>query len=250
MTHFLHIHIHTLNTRKMPSLQLIVIEKAGTLKFTTVKDYSEPDLYKKCGFKTPVGFAKIFEWSCSETLTVSLYGKLTGKPDMLNLFKFNNEDIGQIYGNAILVGNNMQSLNIDVWNKISADILSPKPIDGSDLIPNDDDNDSETEKNKDGDDTKRDSDSDSEASKDDDNDDIDEDSVANDDIPDDNSDSEIDCESDGDNSDYGKNNCDNDAEVDAEIEADVDVNIDVDYCDLPELSEEPYDYTDESDVEK
>ena len=45
------------------SLSIIIIEKGGSVKTLTVKEYNESELYKKCGFKKDDGFAQRTEWS-------------------------------------------------------------------------------------------------------------------------------------------------------------------------------------------
>ena len=44
------------------NLKVIIIEKLGSLKSLTIKDYNEEDLYKKCGFKNSNNFLKQTEW--------------------------------------------------------------------------------------------------------------------------------------------------------------------------------------------
>ena len=39
-------------------LNIIIVEKTGTLKSLSIKDFKEDELYKKCGFKKPEDFVK------------------------------------------------------------------------------------------------------------------------------------------------------------------------------------------------
>ena len=45
------------------NLTVIIIEKTGTIKTTTIKEFMEEDLYKKCGFKKSEDFIKQIEWN-------------------------------------------------------------------------------------------------------------------------------------------------------------------------------------------
>ncbi len=109
----------------MPALSVIVIEKAGTLRLTTMKEYSEQDLFKKCGFKSANGFEKLHSWQVNDSLVVSLYGKQTGKADALSEFAFpENMPVKTVYGNCVLVGSVpgsagvMYPLTLEVWEEI------------------------------------------------------------------------------------------------------------------------------------
>jgi len=57
---------------------IIIVEKIGSLKILTVKDYKEEELYKKCGFKKPDHFGIQTEWSVKldgTKYSISLFGK-------------------------------------------------------------------------------------------------------------------------------------------------------------------------------
>jgi hypothetical protein len=43
-------------------LEIVIVEKLGTLKSLKVKDFKEEELYKKCGFKKVGAFSKKAEW--------------------------------------------------------------------------------------------------------------------------------------------------------------------------------------------
>ena len=43
-------------------MNVIIVEKLGMLKQTSIKKYNVDELYKKCGFKKSEGFEKQTEW--------------------------------------------------------------------------------------------------------------------------------------------------------------------------------------------
>ena len=45
------------------SLNIIIVEKIGTLKSLSIKEFKEEELYKKCGFKKGDDFIKQVEWT-------------------------------------------------------------------------------------------------------------------------------------------------------------------------------------------
>jgi len=70
---------------------IIIVDKGGSLKELTVKDYAESDLYKKCGFKKADGFKKETEWVSKvdgKKYVVAVYGKTDGKANMENKYDF------------------------------------------------------------------------------------------------------------------------------------------------------------------
>ena len=53
-------------------LNIIIVEKTGTLKSLSIKDFKEDELYKKCGFKKAEDFVKQ-----TEIEAAALYGGMT-----------------------------------------------------------------------------------------------------------------------------------------------------------------------------
>jgi hypothetical protein len=112
------------------SLTIIIVDKSGTLKTLTVKDYKVEDLYKKCGFKKGDDFTLQVEWPVKldgQKYTIQMYGKLQGKANMENKYDFPPPVDKQLYfGACALVGmirddsNNKSHINlsIELWNKI------------------------------------------------------------------------------------------------------------------------------------
>lgn len=63
------------------NLGVIIVDKTGSLKSLTIKDYKEEELYKKCGFKKPDGFEKHTEWKIKmdgKKYIVAAYGRTEG----------------------------------------------------------------------------------------------------------------------------------------------------------------------------
>ena len=114
------------------SLSIIIIEKGGSLKTLTVKEYNESELYKKCGFKKDDGFAIRTEWSKikidGNLYSVSVFAKINGKANMENKYDFPPPIDNDLYfGSCALVCKikDIESgdytycpLTIDLWNKI------------------------------------------------------------------------------------------------------------------------------------
>lgn len=112
------------------SLTIIIVDKGGSLKTLTVKDYKVEELYKKCGFKKSDGFNLQVEWPVKldgQRYLVQMYGKLDGKANMENKYDFPPPvDKNLYFGSCVLVGmirddsNNRAHINlsIELWNKI------------------------------------------------------------------------------------------------------------------------------------
>lgn len=115
----------------MPSsLTIIIVDKGGSLKTLTVKDYKVEDLYKKCGFKKSEDFNLQAEWPVkldSQKYLIQMYGKLDGKAGSENKYDFPPPvDTKLYFGACALVGmirddsNNRSHINLtlELWNKL------------------------------------------------------------------------------------------------------------------------------------
>lgn len=112
------------------SLTIIIVDKGGSLKTLTVKDYKVEELYKKCGFKKMDGFNLQVEWPVKmdgQRYLIQMYGKLDGKANSENKYDFPPPvDKNLYFGSCALVGiirddsNNRVyiNLNIQLWEKI------------------------------------------------------------------------------------------------------------------------------------
>jgi hypothetical protein len=111
-------------------LNVIIIDKTGSLKSLSVKDFKEDELFKKCGFKNGNNFGKQTEWVVKiETIKyyVSVYAKTDGKANTENKYDFPPPiDTKLFFGSCVVVGmilnneNKMEyiSLNIELWEKM------------------------------------------------------------------------------------------------------------------------------------
>ena len=73
------------------NIGIVIVEKSGSLKSLTVKDYKEEELYKKCGFKKAEGFTKQTEWGIKldgKRYIVSVFAKTEGKANTENKYDF------------------------------------------------------------------------------------------------------------------------------------------------------------------
>jgi hypothetical protein len=109
---------------------LLIIDKSGTPKVLTVKDFKMEDLYKKCGFKKPDGLEKRHVWvtKCDKTsYRISVYAKEDGKANTENKFEFPPPiDNSLFFGScAVLVENKNvvgeyvpTIVTMDIWDKL------------------------------------------------------------------------------------------------------------------------------------
>ena len=113
------------------NISIIIVEKIGSLKLLTVKDYKEEELYKKCGFKKPDHFGLQTEWSAKVDgvkYYVSLYGKTEGKANTENKYDFPPPvDSTLFFGNCVLVCRMLEqgtkekrliSITLQQWDKL------------------------------------------------------------------------------------------------------------------------------------
>lgn len=112
------------------NLAVLLVDKTGTLKITTIKDYKEEELYKKCLFKKPDDFSKQTEWTIKldgSKYKVSLFAKTEGKANTENKYDFPPPvDSALYFGTCVLVGKSTGSdgtesyvsLTLELWNKM------------------------------------------------------------------------------------------------------------------------------------
>jgi hypothetical protein len=71
---------------------ILVFEKLGNIKETTVKSLDEAELCKKAGFKSVDGFKCYAEWNIEslndKKYSICLYGKTTGRANQENKYEF------------------------------------------------------------------------------------------------------------------------------------------------------------------
>jgi hypothetical protein len=114
----------------MTQLTIIIVEKSGELKTLNVKDYKEDELYKKGGFKKADGFVKHTEWNVKmdgQRYLISMYGKLDGKANMENKYDFPPPIDSQLFFGACVLVCSVKNdkgeqthtnLSLGLWEKI------------------------------------------------------------------------------------------------------------------------------------
>ena len=113
------------------NLTIVIVEKTGTLKTTSVKDYKEDDLFKKCGFKKADGFSKQTEWTTKidgKRYIVALFAKKDGRANTENKYDFQPPVDNDLYfGSCALIARLAEgsddapayvSLTLELWEKI------------------------------------------------------------------------------------------------------------------------------------
>ena len=108
------------------SLTIVIVEKSGDLKSTTIKDFKEEDLFKKCGFKKSEDFVKQNDWSVrtgGKKYVISVYGKTDGRANSENKYDFPPPiDSTLFFGSCAIVANDdtgaYTDLSVELWNKI------------------------------------------------------------------------------------------------------------------------------------
>ena len=72
-------------------LNIIVVERLGTLKSLLVKDFKEDELFKKCGFKKAEDFISQTEWNVkyeSKKYFIKVFAKSEGRANSENKYDF------------------------------------------------------------------------------------------------------------------------------------------------------------------
>lgn len=110
-------------------LNVIIVEKVGTLKSLAVKDFKLEELYKKCGFKKGDDFLKQVEWSSKmdgKKYYIEVYGKTDGRPGAENKYDFPPPiDSTLLFGSCALIAyckgedgkKALINLTLPMWNK-------------------------------------------------------------------------------------------------------------------------------------
>ena len=111
-------------------LDIVIVERLGSLKILSIKDFKQEELYKKCGFKKSEDFNKQTEWSVKISGTkyiIQLYAKMDGRANSENKYDFPPPvDTKLFYGSCALVcyiknesGTKvLTNLSLSIWNKI------------------------------------------------------------------------------------------------------------------------------------
>ena len=104
----------------------LIVQKDGNIKETTVKQFTEEDLYKKAGFRSSDGFALHATWSVEnvnhKNYNIQVYGKTDGRANQENKYEFPPPiDNTLFFGNCIIlnrVGDVVSDLTETEWAAI------------------------------------------------------------------------------------------------------------------------------------
>jgi hypothetical protein len=111
-------------------LDIIIVERLGSLKMLSIKDFKEEELYKKCGFKKADDFEKQTEWNVKydgKKYCVQVYAKSEGRANSENKYDFPPPiDNKLFYGSCAIIaqiknGDGTKAytnLSLSAWNKI------------------------------------------------------------------------------------------------------------------------------------
>jgi hypothetical protein len=72
-------------------LDIIIVERLGSLKMLSIKDFKQEEVYKKCGFKKAEDFVKQTEWPLKYMSTkyyIQVYAKTDGRANSENKYDF------------------------------------------------------------------------------------------------------------------------------------------------------------------
>jgi hypothetical protein len=111
-------------------LNIIVVERLGTLKSLSVKDFKEDELFKKCGFKKSEDFISQTEWNVkydSKKYFIKVFAKTEGRANSENKYDFPPPiDTKLFFGSCAIVAYLKNSdgtkvctnLSLQLWGKI------------------------------------------------------------------------------------------------------------------------------------
>lgn len=111
-------------------LDVIIVERLGSIKQLSIKDFKLDELFKKCGFKKAEDFTKQTEWTLkyeSKKYFIQVYAKTEGRANSENKYDFPPPiDTKLFYGSCAIIaqvrkedGNKCYTnLSVQMWNKI------------------------------------------------------------------------------------------------------------------------------------
>jgi hypothetical protein len=111
-------------------LDIIIVERLGSLKVLSIKDFKQEELYKKCGFKKPENFNKQTEWNIKydgKKYFIQVFAKIEGRANSENKYDFPPPiDTKLFYGSCAIVGQLKKddgnkiyiNMSLEIWNKI------------------------------------------------------------------------------------------------------------------------------------
>jgi hypothetical protein len=111
-------------------LNIVIVEKGGSLKSLAIKDFKTEELYKKCGFKKAEDFIKQCEWNVKfdgKKYFIEVYAKSDGRAGSENKYDFPPPiDNSLFFGNCALLaylknedGTKLYTdLGLSLWKKV------------------------------------------------------------------------------------------------------------------------------------
>ena len=111
-------------------LDIIIVERLGSLKLLSIKDFKLEELYKKCGFKKAEDFNKQTEWSVKydgKKYFIQVFAKADGRANSENKYDFPPPiDTKLFYGSCAIAAQikkddgskGYTNLTLQMWNKI------------------------------------------------------------------------------------------------------------------------------------
>lgn len=111
-------------------LDIIIVERLGSLRLLSIKDFKLEELYLKCGFKKAADFNKQTEWNVKhdgKKYLIQVFAKIDGRANSENKYDFPPPiDTKLFYGSCAIVGQirkddgtkSYVNLNLSLWNKI------------------------------------------------------------------------------------------------------------------------------------
>jgi len=111
-------------------LDIIIVERLGSLKLLSIKDFKQEELYKKCGFKKSENFNKQTEWNIKydgKKYFIQVFAKIEGRANSENKYDFPPPiDTKLFYGSCAIVGQLKKddgnkiyiNMSLEIWNKI------------------------------------------------------------------------------------------------------------------------------------
>ena len=111
-------------------LDIIIVERLGSLKLLSIKDFKQEELFKKCGFKKAEDFNKQTEWTLKydgKKYFIQVFAKSEGRANSENKYDFPTPiDTKLFYGSCAIVGQVKKddgskcyfNLSLGLWNKI------------------------------------------------------------------------------------------------------------------------------------
>ena len=107
-------------------LDIIIVERLGSLKLLSIKDFKQEELYKKCGFKKSENFNKQTEWNIKyngKKYCIEVFAKIEGRANSENKYDFPPPiDTKLFYGSCAIVGQIKKNDNSKVYINMSLEI--------------------------------------------------------------------------------------------------------------------------------